>query len=64
MTEDVYLGMRPGDLEGKPYAKFWQPEMSPLPAHVTEALLRGEEAPELALKLDDASGLLRARARS
>ena len=58
MQNDKYLGMRPGDLDGKPYAKFWQPEMSPMPRHVTEALLRGEEAPELAFELADANELL------
>ncbi len=58
MTNNVYLGMRPGDLEGKPYARFWQPDMSPMPPHVTEALLRGEEARELAFTLDEARVLL------
>lgn len=36
-----YLGMRPGDLEGKPYARFYQPVLAPLPAAVREALLVG-----------------------
>ena len=59
MQQDKYLGMRPGDLDGKPYAKFWQPDMSPMPTHVTEALLRGEEARELAFGLGDANELLK-----
>jgi hypothetical protein len=58
MSDSAYLGMRPGDLDDKPYAKFWQPEMSPMPSHVTEALLRGEEAQELAFGLGDAGELL------
>jgi len=33
-----YLGMREGDLDGKPYAKFWQPEMKPLSTAARAAL--------------------------
>ena len=58
MTENSYLGMRPGDLNDKPYARFWRPEMSPMPCHVTEALLRGQQARELAFGLGDAGQLL------
>mgnify|MGYP001225323634 CR=1 FL=1 len=36
MKREKYLGMRPGDLDGKPYARYWNPEMRPLPAHVSE----------------------------
>lgn len=32
--------MRDGDLDDKPYAKFWNPDMHPLPDHVRNALLR------------------------
>ena len=31
MTDTAYLGMRPGDPDDTPYAKFWRPGMSPLP---------------------------------
>ncbi len=29
MGEEIYLGMMPADFEGKPYAKYWNPEMGP-----------------------------------
>jgi len=53
-----YLGMRPGDLDGKPFARHWNPAMAPLAPHVREALLHGPEAAELGLPLDDANRLL------
>ena len=59
MTDKTYLGMRSGDLDNKPYAKFWQPDMAPLPPQVAQALLRGELARELAFGLDDAGELLK-----
>jgi len=40
MVKDTYLGMRPGDLEGKPYAKHWNPEMKGLSSDVSQALLQ------------------------
>lgn len=46
MTQQRYLGMRPGDLDGKPYAKYWNPDMSPLPEHVQSVLAHGVEAAE------------------
>ncbi len=55
MTDKTYLGMRSGDLDNKPYAKFWQPDMAPLPPQVAQALLRGELARELAFGLDASS---------
>jgi len=54
----LYLGMRSGDLEGQPYAKFWNPNMAELAPHVREALLRGPAAPPLALALADAGTML------
>ena len=57
-TREKYLGMRPGDLNGKPYAPFWKPDMAPMPEEVLDALARGEEASELALSLGDADKLL------
>lgn len=58
MSRRPYLGMRPGDLDGKPYARFWQPEMEPMPPHVVEALLRGGEARGLGIEMDEAAQLL------
>lgn len=54
-----YLGMRPGDLEGKPYARFWNPEMQPPQEAVTRALLHGPEASELGFSMDEADLLNR-----
>ena len=58
MPDDRYLGMRPGDLDGKPYARYWQPEMQPLPAHAAEAILQGPLAAELGLSFEHANRLL------
>ena len=58
MNSQHYVGMQPGDLDSKPYAKYWQPVMGPLQAHVTEALLHGEEASALGFALSEAKQLL------
>jgi len=58
MKRDRYLGMRPGDLEGKPYAKYWNPEMGPLQEHVQRALMHGIEASELGFPVSEANQLL------
>jgi len=58
VNKDVYLGMRPGDLDDKPYAKYWQPEMSPLPAHAAEAVLQGPASQELGFPHEQAGQLL------
>ena len=58
MTDDKYLGMKPGDLEGKPYAKYWNPEMRPVPCQVQHALIHGIEASELGFPLTEANQLL------
>ncbi len=58
MRRDHYLGMRPGDLDGKRYAKYWKPEMAPLPEHVREAVLHGDEAAELGFTLDHVDQLM------
>jgi hypothetical protein len=39
--------MREGDLDGKPYARYWLPAMAPPQHQVAEALVRGPEAGEL-----------------
>ena len=53
-----YLGIKAGDLEGKPYAKYWNPDMSPLPAEVASAVVHGPQAGELGLAFADARALL------
>lgn len=50
--------MRPGDLDGKPYARYWNPDMAPLPDHAREAVVHGPEAAELGLTLDQADRLM------
>lgn len=52
--------MREGDLVGKAYDKFWNPQMAPLPKHAAEAVCRGPMAPELFIGLDETKYLLRA----
>ena len=56
-TRPLYLGMRGGDLEGKPYAPFWNPRLAPLVEHAREALLVGPIAPPLLLPLAEAKRL-------
>lgn len=58
MKRDRYLGMRPGDLEGKPYTRHWNPDMGPLQEPVRHALLHGVEASELGFPLEEAHRLL------
>lgn len=60
MSEEKYLGMRHGDLEGKPYAKYWKPEMAPVQDQVQRALVHGIEASELGLPFSEANRLLEA----
>ena len=52
-----YLGMRESDLENKPYAKYWRPDMAPMQKQVIDAILRGAESRELAFDLDNAADL-------
>jgi hypothetical protein len=58
MSEEKYLGMRPGDLDGKPYAKYWNPEMAPMQDHVQRALMHGVEASALGFPVGEANQLL------
>lgn len=58
MKRHRYLGMRPGDLDGKPYAKYWNPEMSPMQEQVQRALMHGVEASELGFPVAEANQLL------
>lgn len=54
----LYLGARPGDLDGKPYARFYDPRMAPLSANAREALLHGPVAGALLPTLADAARLV------
>ena len=58
MKRKKYLGMQAGDLEGKPYARYWQPEMKPLQPQVAQAILHGREASELGFPMDEVDQLL------
>lgn len=40
MSDTPYLGMRPGDLDDKPYARYWNPDMKGLTEPVSQALLQ------------------------
>lgn len=57
---DVYRGMGPRDLIGKPYARFWNPTMAPVRAEVSAALAAGFQAPERALEFSATANLLAA----
>lgn len=54
----LYLGQRAGDLTGKPYAGFWNPNLAPLVERVKEALAVGPVAAPLLARLEDAPRLL------
>ncbi|SLN67473.1 DAPG hydrolase family protein [Pacificibacter marinus] len=59
MSQQTYLGMKDGDLDGKPYAKFWTPEMQPLQPQVRDAAIHGNFASGMGIELEDASELLK-----
>ena len=58
MSEEKYLGMRDKDLAEKPFAKYWNPNMRPVPDHVQRALVHGIEASELGFPVTEANRLL------
>lgn len=58
MKSERYLGMRPGDLDGKSYARYWNPDMGPMQPQVQRALLHGIEAAELGFPVTEANQLL------
>ena len=58
MNDEKYLGMKPGDLDGKPYAKYWKPEMAPMQGQAQLALMHGVEASELGFPISEANQLL------
>src|SRR5690242_8142533 len=49
--------MRAGELDGKWYAKYWNPVMAPMPEHIKEAIGLGPQPPPLCLSPDDAATL-------
>ena len=54
MKTGLYLGMREGDLDGKRYAPYWNPEMAPLQEQVARAVVHGPEASALGFGIDQA----------
>lgn len=56
MTDDLYLGYRGTDAN-KPWGKYFNPEMAPLPKHVVEALEHGTQAGPTLLALGDAASV-------
>ena len=58
MKREHYLDMRPHDLDGKPYARHWNPVMQPLQEQVADAILHGPEASELGFGIEDVDRLV------
>ena len=58
MNDERYLGMRPGDLDGKPYAKYWKPDMAPMQRQNQDAIIHGPEASELGFRVDEIDRML------
>src|SRR5215211_2734083 len=58
MSGKIYLGMRPGDLDRKPYAKYWNPRMAPMQPQAQQAALHGAEASVLGFPVTGANRLL------
>jgi len=54
MGQTKYLGMKSGDLDGKAYAKYWNPVMQPLQPQVAQAVVHGAEASALGFTIDQA----------
>lgn len=58
MSDEKYLGMKPGDLDNKFYAKYWNPKMAPMQEQAQLALMHGIEASELGFPISEANQLL------
>lgn len=58
VAEDYYLGMREGDLDGKPYAKYWNPVMSPLQEQTQSGVVHGTFAQDLGFDISNVDMLL------
>jgi len=54
---NLHLGYTPQELASSPYAKFFKPQMAPLPEHVREAVANGGVAHELLPPVQSASDL-------
>ncbi len=52
------MGIRPGDLKGKPYASYYNPQMQSIQKHVQRPLRNGMEASELGFPIEEANQLL------
>lgn len=58
MKTSEYLGMKPGDLDGKSYARFWNPCMVELAPHAIAAVSTGPQPAPLFTSFSDAAKLL------
>ena len=58
MRQDSYLGMRAGDLEGKPYARYWRQDMAPLSDAISQALLQSPYPADYGFSIPDCQQLL------
>ncbi len=53
----LHLGFDESERQSSPYARFFNPQMAPLPAHVIEALSKGAVAQELLPPIEQAARL-------
>ena len=53
-----YAGVKPSDLEGKPYRKYWNPNISTVPVHVQRALDAGMSDAALTFTPEQADQML------
>ncbi len=58
MNKSTYLGMRPGDLDDKPYAKYWNPDMTELTPAAVQALIQSPAPVEYGFEHKDCNQLL------
>ena len=58
MKSEKYLGIRTGDLDGKPYAKYWNPQMGMLQPQNQQGILLDMQASELGFTIEQANQLL------
>ncbi len=58
MSDELYLGMRPGDLDGKPYEKYWNPNMAPLDVDHIAAPALGPVSAKLDFPVTEVAQLL------
>lgn len=58
MSKTIYLGMRPGDLDNKRYAKYWNLRMGSMQPPAQQAILHGTEAAALGFATAETNQLL------